>query len=342
MELLERYLQAVRKYLPLKRQDDIIAELRANMESQIEDRESELNRPLTQGEVEDLLRKMGPPLLVASRYQPQQHLIGPTFFPAYLYVLRIATLVTMIIYTVTVVAVIPFIKPSPAGVANSLMNLPGVLITTAAWVTLVFAAIEFFAARYPEKFPTTCGYQWNPSSLPPLEKVDLRAGKPRSYTRAMAEIVFGFILLGWLLLIPRYPFLLMGPGVVVLQIAPFELAPVWWTFFWWVVALNAFQLMWKCVDLARGRWQFANRIQQIAFKVAGLIPVLILITARDHTYLLLKKTGANDLHYGQNLAQINDGIHMAFSVICVIVILQLAWDIWVVVRDAYTRHELMS
>ena len=81
MELLDRYLQAVKKYLPARRQDDIIAELRANMESQIEDKESELGRPLTQGEMEDLLRKMGSPVIVASRYQPQQYLIGPALFP---------------------------------------------------------------------------------------------------------------------------------------------------------------------------------------------------------------------------------------------------------------------
>ena len=68
MELLDRYLQAVRKYLPLRRQDDIIAELRANMESQIEDRESELGRSLTQGEFDDFLRKIGHPMVVASRY----------------------------------------------------------------------------------------------------------------------------------------------------------------------------------------------------------------------------------------------------------------------------------
>ena len=49
MELLDRYLQAVKKYLPARRQDDIIAELRANMESQIEDKESELGRPLHPG-----------------------------------------------------------------------------------------------------------------------------------------------------------------------------------------------------------------------------------------------------------------------------------------------------
>ena len=47
MDLFERYLQAVRKYLPWQRQDDIVAELRANLEAQREEREAELGRPLT-------------------------------------------------------------------------------------------------------------------------------------------------------------------------------------------------------------------------------------------------------------------------------------------------------
>ena len=47
MELLDRYLEAVKKHLPWQRQDDIIAELRANLEAQLEDKEAGLGRPLT-------------------------------------------------------------------------------------------------------------------------------------------------------------------------------------------------------------------------------------------------------------------------------------------------------
>src|ERR1035441_7342757 len=107
MELLDRYLQAVKKHLPLRRQDDIIAELRANMESQLEDKESELGRPMTTGEQEDWLRKMGSPILVAARYQPQQYLIGPSIFPVYWYVLRMAILWALVIYSVVIAVVIP-------------------------------------------------------------------------------------------------------------------------------------------------------------------------------------------------------------------------------------------
>ena len=92
MELLDRYLQAVKKHLPWQRQDDIIAELRANLEAQLEDKEAELGRPLTTGEAEDWLKQMGPPMQVAARYQPQQYLIGPAVFPTYWFVLRTGVL----------------------------------------------------------------------------------------------------------------------------------------------------------------------------------------------------------------------------------------------------------
>ena len=329
MELLDRYLQAVRKYLPARRQDDIIAELRANMESQIEDKESELNRPLTQGEMEDLLRKMGHPMLVASRYQPQRYLIGPAVFPMYLYVLRVAILWAAIIYTIVIAVVIPFTSPSPASVADSLMRMPSILMTVAAWVTLVFAAFEFISFQYPGKSTPISGFtdNWQPSSLPPLEKDANRPGKRRSFAQAVAEVIFSSLFLVYLLLIPSHPFLMLGPGVVFLKTVPYQLSPAWWTFFWWIVALNFVQIAWKTIDLFRDRWQQPGRIQQIIFKILGLIPITILLTAPGHNYVSLKNPALDQARYGQNLDQINNGIHYAFAVICTIVVLQLIFDI---------------
>ena len=100
MELLDRYLAAVKKHLPWERQDDIIAELRANLEAQLEDKEAELGRPLTKEEAEEWLKQIGPPIQVAARYQRQQYLIGPAVFPTYWYVLRLALTWCTIIYAI--------------------------------------------------------------------------------------------------------------------------------------------------------------------------------------------------------------------------------------------------
>lgn len=340
MELLDRYLQAVRKYLPLRRQDDIIAELRANMESQIEDRESELNRPLTQGEFEDLLRKMGHPMVVASRYQPQQYLIGPTVFPMYFYVLRLALLWAFIICMIVAAVVTPLTQPGGQAVIDALFRTPGILIQTAAWITLVFAAFDFARTRYPETCPQIPGINqsWNPSSLPPLEKTE-HAGKPRSFTQTVIEIVMGVLFLGWLLIIPHHPFLLMGPGAAYLEAGPFLLAPVWWTFYWLLIAVNIMQIAWKCIELARGTWQWPSRMLQIVSKAVGLIPIAFLLTTPDHRYVLLKNPATDQLHYGQNLQQVNYGIHFALCVVCAIVVLQLAFDIGKWILESYRSHE---
>lgn len=329
MELLDRYLQAVRKYLPLSRQDDIIAELRANMESQIEDRESELSRPLTQGEFDDFLRKIGHPMVVASRYQPQQYLIGPSMFPMYWYVLRIALLWAFIICMIVTAVVTPLTTPGAQAVFDSLFRTPGILLQVAAWITLAFAVIDFARTRYPNMCPPIEGVtrSWNPSSLPPLDKDVVRRGKRRSFTQAIVEIILSVLFLSWLLLIPHYPFLLMGPGEVFLEVAPFQLAPVWWTFYWWLVALGMAQILAKCIELARGTWDRPSRIQQVVFKVAGLVPVLILLNAPGHIYFSLKNPAVDQMHYGQNLVQVNKAIQLGFSVVCAIVVLQLAIDL---------------
>ena len=95
MQIVDRYLKSVKSCLPAAQADDIVKELSENISSQIEDKESELARPLTESEVEALLKQHGHPLLVASRYRHDQRnvsfgaqLIGPMLFPFYIRVLK--------------------------------------------------------------------------------------------------------------------------------------------------------------------------------------------------------------------------------------------------------------
>jgi hypothetical protein len=87
MELLDRYLHAVKKFLPKEQQDDIVAELSDDLRSQMEDREAELGRPLTEAEQEAVLKAHGHPVIVAGRYRQDRRsvafgrqLIGPVLF----------------------------------------------------------------------------------------------------------------------------------------------------------------------------------------------------------------------------------------------------------------------
>ena len=62
---------------------------------------------------------------------------------------------------------------------------------------------------------------------------------------------------------------------------------------------------------------------------------MILLSAPGHIYVSLKNPALDQARYGQNLDQINNGIHYAFVVICAIVVLQLVCDIAKWLWDAY-------
>jgi hypothetical protein len=342
MELLDRYLQAVKKHLPWKRQDDIIAELRVNLESQLEEREAELGRPLTEKEAEEWLKQIGPPAQMASRYHPQQYLIGPTLFPVYWYVLRLVMFWAVAVSLIVSGVQLAVDQTSTTSAAlHAVLRIPGVLVQSAGWVTLVFAALELVARYYPMQLPPqfqSGTRQWSPSTLPPLEPESASGVKRRSYAQAVAEVVFEWAFLIWMILIPRHPFLLLGPGVVFLSVTPYQLAPAWTQFYWWLVGLGALQGAWHAIDLLRGKWQTPNRWQRIVFKAMGLMAVIPVLTAPGHVLVMLKHPEVDQARYGAALHSINQGLYTAMAIACAIAVLQLVSHIAQVAVGAYRKR----
>jgi hypothetical protein len=340
MDLLDRYLQAVTKHLPWQRQDDIVAELRANLESQLEDKEAELGRPLTAPEVEAWLKQIGPPMQVAARYQPQQYLIGPSVFPTYIYVLKMACSWALIIYAIVNAVELMTAPQGVSAAIEALVRIPGVLFTVAAWVTLVFAGFEFAVARGIAKLaPGTCTpADWSPSALPPAEEMVAKLKKRRSHAQAVAEVVFGFLFLIWLLLIPQHPYLWLGPGALYFKASPYALAPVWMQFYWCVVALNALQLAWHSVDLWRGTWRRPQPVKKAVTGIFGLIPLAILLAERGQAYVVLKNPAMDHAYANMPLASINEWIFRIALLIFVIAVATLAWEIGKASVKAYRKR----
>lgn len=109
MDLIERYLKAVGAQLPAAGREDILAELRDLLMSRVEAREAELGRPLTEAEVEAVLRAVGHPLAVAARYGAgPQHVVGPELYPWWLFGVKTALTVLVLITAVGAVARILF------------------------------------------------------------------------------------------------------------------------------------------------------------------------------------------------------------------------------------------
>ena len=244
MELLDRYLQAVRFWLPRAQQNDIIAELGDDLRSQMEDRESTLRRPLNEDEVVALLQQTGHPMRVAARYQPQQSLIGPTLFPLYKFVVKIVALFYLTPWLLVWGGLMLFWPTYRAdhtvlGAWASFWNLA---FTFFGVITIVFALLEKFQSRM------SWMNQWDPRKLPRVAKrKDNKDRVPRVET--IFELVFSILFIwGWLAL----------PGIVHAMFAPVDkilvATPALGIYFWLILIPTVLSMAQQLINLFRPQW----------------------------------------------------------------------------------------
>ena len=77
MNLIERYIYAVTRHLPVDQREDVADELKSMIEDQLDEIGSRSKK-----DVEKVLISLGDPENLARRYKGgKQYLIGPAFYP---------------------------------------------------------------------------------------------------------------------------------------------------------------------------------------------------------------------------------------------------------------------
>jgi len=242
MELVDRYLQAVKFWLPRKEKDDIIAELAEDLRSQIEDKESELGHKLTDAEVEPILKRCGSPMAVAGRYLPQQSLIGPALFPIYSVIIRSLFLYFLLPWMLVWMGIVIFSPdfradhPGPALLASL---EPWWLACTYSlfFNTLIFALLDRSKARLH------LVNDWNPRSLPAVRDHNAisRGGTIFELTVVVATLATWIQLDAF-----RRVFHIFGTTIT--------LSFLWPYFFWALVLVTLAGIGISCMNLSNPRW----------------------------------------------------------------------------------------
>jgi len=260
MELIERYLQAVKFWLPAEQKQDIITELSEDLYSQIEDKETELGRKLNEAEVETILRQCGRPVLVANRYLPRQYLIGPALFPIYIFVLKIVALCYLapwILVWICLMSFSPSYRAAHSNLFEAVASAWGTWWVTAllalGTVTLVFAILERVQAK--SKFLE----DWNPRKLPPVRDPN-RIPRSGPIIEIVINLVFG---VWWWITYMSSPLILDRPDIRIL------LSPVWRYFFWGFLAVALANLAFSFVNLAHPYWTVRRASARLALDVVG-------------------------------------------------------------------------
>jgi len=261
MDLVDRYLQAVQFWLPKDQKKDIIAELSEDLHAQIEERESSLGRSLNKEEVEDLLRRRGAPLLVASKYLPQQSLIGPVFFPIYRFVIKVVLLVYMIPWLVTLVLGLAARAFDPSGTGSHAWATMLSNFSSGAWtggftalgvVTLVFAVLE----RIPPNSNPLLNFQ--PRKLPPIRDPN-HIPRSSSLFEVGAQIIFVL----WMIFYLHSNVLVDQLGFRIL------LSATWRSYYWAFIVLGLLQAALSAANLRYPYWTRLRATLRLLSDAAG-------------------------------------------------------------------------
>lgn len=317
-ELLGRYVHAVKMtlLLPHNEMEDIGAELRSNLESQMEDQAAVLGRELRPEEVSALLKQYGHPAKVALRYreQPARGLISPALFPFYWFTLRAVFVLWVTIRLI--VSVFALQGTSPA--IPILLDLGrDVLLATLiipAGVTLLFAVWEYleFKFRYSER--------WKPEALAPVPPPVPNRPKPGPMVHVVGGIVW--LVFGALALFsPWFFWVWDARGVFSPSEALYALR-----FPLWLLAFFAISQSWLgYTRFAAGKWRQALRI---GLGAAGIALAIFLLWTGD----LLVAGPKWDPTQAKSLATLNQMIGGVLVLACILAGLALLREFSRIIR----------
>ena len=186
--LLDRYIYAVERHLPKGAQrQDIGEELRETIQSRIDEETAARGRDLTEAEQAAILKSIGRPVVVASRYGTAQYLVGPSLYPYY-----VATLKTLA--TIGLPLLVIGMVVGALGADNPLVGALRAVgrSINAAWIAFGVVTFIFWQMGRVTPKPNFDG-EWEPTHLPQLPVEEPRA-VPRAASISHAAFLAVYLL----------------------------------------------------------------------------------------------------------------------------------------------------
>lgn len=260
-ELTDRYLNAIKLWLPRKQQTDILAEIADDVHAQIEDRESALGRALTEDELAELLKQRGAPMRVAAGYLPDQRIINPAMMPMYRMVLKIV-LLRVLLPIFVVVYLGPILESRNPGLAL-------LAFWAQAWQSLFFTiGIITTIFWLLDRYSVTWVDRWDPRKLPRV---------PRTHPQMQWYNDFAGFAFGMAAAIFWGAMMWHRSAFVVSPTLRIGLAPIWGQIYWLILGLTIARSLTNLYCFVRPTWSAARSWVRLAFNAVDIIVPLALL-----------------------------------------------------------------
>jgi hypothetical protein len=320
VDLLDRYLNSVRSYLPREQQDDILDELSANIRARMDDREEQLGRPLTADEQEAILQGYGHPMLVAGRYRTNmgsvafgRQIIGPALFPFYVRALKFVLGASLAIYLVVVVALT---------VTGNGMTFGDVLGTVALQVVIQFTIITLIFAGVERSLPTL---RWSAEAAPKARTA--APARPQvSRLESLGQLVAVVVVAAWLWALYGQPTLFFGSIAQA-----YHLGPIWGQVALPTLLIFAFSAAQAVVNLVRPDWTLLPPAVRLLTDLGALGILLYLL--RGSSWIVF----ANSASGGGSLASVNQFVYYGLLSTAIGFALVALFNAWQLVRAVRKR-----
>ncbi len=280
MPPLDHYLSNLAKLLPADQREDILRELSEDVQSEVEEKESELGRSLTESEQLELLKRRGNPMQVAAGYAQNKgtlafgpQIIGPVLFPFYIRVLTFNLGLTFLIVGAIFSAL--SLSGQPFRLADLFSSVMLQILIQLTAVTAIFAFVENRFSRYP--------HDWNQQDFENNLQAAIRERiqknllpKKQEVSRfdSIAVLVATSVALLWFQSLWAKPFLVFGPAASWIAFAP-----VWHRIYVPVVLIMLAVVVRACVNIAQPDWVRFRDVMAVILNVAGLAVIYVLIFA---------------------------------------------------------------
>ena len=323
MNLIDRYIHEVGRFIPPRKRGDILTELRSLLVDTLEDRFGETP---SESQVEDLLKEFGSPKDVAASYHPaSQYLVGPALFPLFRMVAGIVVAAVLGAQAIAW-AIGMFVAGESFSVLEIISSLVNSVPISLGWVLITFMILQYFDAK-----PDLDQEPWDPAKLPEINpEQDLKRWE------IIVGLVFGVLLLVLVTFFPQWIGFITTPG------GKFYPNPIIIdNLLLVIISLGAGVLM-NVFLLWRGRWQLGTRLLWIGMEIYNVFVLALLVIG--HNRWLTARSSGGFLDSIEVIEGIADGgwelvgmhgFRIAFGVALIVTVIEIMASIYRLVRSRF-------